>query len=69
MRHLWQFTPKEAEVARMLCDGKSLFEIARETHKTYETVRNQLRVLKSKTETHTQLQLAVKLIRSEYEHA
>ena len=66
MRHVWDFTPKEAQVARMLCEGKGPLDIARETGKTHETVRNQLRTIKDKTGTHTQLQLAVKLLRSDY---
>ncbi len=54
-------TPSESKVATAIANGKSLEEIATKTHISIHTVRNQLKAIFSKTDTHRQTDL-VKLL-------
>ena len=39
LRSCWHFTPREIEVAKLICEGRDNEQIAKELHITYNTVR------------------------------
>jgi DNA-binding CsgD family transcriptional regulator len=65
VRDHFRLTRVESEIAVRVAAGQSPKEIARETRRSVETVRNQLKTIFEKTETHSQLQLAVKILRGD----
>jgi DNA-binding CsgD family transcriptional regulator len=54
---LYQLTPAEAELVRLIAEGRSLEEVAAERGVTMNTVRSQLKQVFSKTETSRQGEL------------
>jgi DNA-binding CsgD family transcriptional regulator len=66
MKHLsiekYRLTATEARIAALITEGKSPRQISKETGRSLETIRNQLKTVFEKTDTHSQLQLAVKLL-------
>jgi DNA-binding CsgD family transcriptional regulator len=65
LRERYGLTPIEAEIAADVAAGRCPREIAQRRQRTLETVRNQLRSVFAKTKTHSQLQLAVLILRGE----
>ena len=39
VRERWQLTPREVQVARLICEGRDHEQIAKELHIAYNTVR------------------------------
>jgi DNA-binding CsgD family transcriptional regulator len=62
--HLYRLTPAEIRVAFMLARGKTLAEAATALERTRETLRKQLQIIFSKTETKRQSELVSLLLRS-----
>jgi DNA-binding CsgD family transcriptional regulator len=69
MKHLsiekYCLTATEAKIAALIAEGKCPRQISKETGRSLETIRNQLKTAFGKTDTHSQLQLAVKLLDDE----
>lgn len=65
LRDHFGLTRVESEIAVRVAAGQCPKQIARETCRSVETVRNQLKTIFEKTETHSQLQLAVKILRED----
>lgn len=69
LKHLriekYRLTATEAKIATLIAEGKCPRQISEETGRSLETIRNQLKTVFGKTDTHSQLQLAVKLLGEE----
>ncbi|MGD1095593.1 MAG: LuxR C-terminal-related transcriptional regulator [Bryobacteraceae bacterium] len=61
---IFNFTPSEGLVAKHLLKGQDVYEIAQELHLSRNTVRNHLKRLYSKTNTHKHCELLHLLLRS-----
>ncbi|MFW7354445.1 MAG: helix-turn-helix transcriptional regulator [Brucella sp.] len=57
LRTVFKLTPKEADIVKKLCQGRSLREIADCSNMSYETVRTHLKFAFSKTKTSRQSEL------------
>ena len=63
----YNFTPMENLVVTLLCEGKGLTKIAKKLNRSHETIRGQFTNCMQKTDTHSQLELAVKILREMYD--
>lgn len=61
LQNCFRLTPAEARLAQAIARGTSLERFAQETSISYQTVRNQLKAVFAKTDTHTQAQLTALL--------
>lgn len=61
LQNCFRLTPAEARLAQGIARGMSLERFAQETSISYQTVRNQLKAVFAKTDTHTQAQLTALL--------
>ena len=58
-------TPAEMCVANLIAQGLGARAVARKLHRSHETIRNQLKTIFDKTDTHRQSALAVLIVRAE----
>ena len=64
LRQIFGLSPQEANVAVLIASGLSLAEIQTTMHLSRETIRNMLKKVFWKTDTHRQAELAVLLLQT-----
>jgi DNA-binding CsgD family transcriptional regulator len=61
LQELYGLTPREADVANKLCEGKTVEQVADDLEMQYETARTHLRRILSKTGTSRQAEMIILL--------